>query len=187
MSDDRTTPAPQPDHDGRELGHWQTRYLDPESQKLIRWEGWYLGCFLGSVLILIPLAFIFLRKPLIGLPENDIESLYLYLLAILGGVLGGTLFSIKWLYHSVAKNKWNIDRRLWRLFTPLISGALSVSVVAMIRSGLLVIMDTQVLNKRSLVYSLAFLVGYFSDSALAKLSEIAFSLFGSKGKFGDNG
>eukprot|EP01032_Pedospumella_encystans_P000293 gene293-331_t len=32
------------------------------------------------------------------------------------GCVGGTTFSIKWLIHSVAKLKWHLDRRYWRMF-----------------------------------------------------------------------
>src|SRR3546814_6990402 len=34
------------------------------------------------------------------------------------GVLGGTLFGLKYLYKVVARGWWNEDRELWRFFSP---------------------------------------------------------------------
>jgi hypothetical protein len=100
-------------------------------------------------------------------------------------MLGGTLFAIKWLYHVVAKELWNLDRRLWRLFTPHISGGLAFAVIALVSSGILRMFDAEALSRNSVVVGLGFLVGYFSDSAVAKLTEISEALFGTsrtKGK-----
>jgi hypothetical protein len=93
-------------------------------------------------------------------------------------MLGGTLFAIMWLYHVVAREMWNLDRRLWRLFTPHISGGLVFAVIALISSGIMRIFDSRATSSHSVVVELAFLVGYFSDSAVAKLTEIADRLFG---------
>jgi hypothetical protein len=98
--------------------------------------------------------------------------------AWLGGTLGGTLFSIKWFYHSVAKNIWNADRIFWRLFTPHVSGALGAVFVTLCASGMLVVFDKKAFSSVWICFGLAFLVGYFSDHAVAKLSEVAQTLFG---------
>lgn len=45
------------------------------------------------------------------------------------GGLGGTVFSIKWLIHSVAKRKWHLDRRYWRLFVPLLCRQLKQELI----------------------------------------------------------
>ena len=96
----------------------------------------------------------------------------------MGGTLGGTLFAIKWLYHVVARELWNMDRRLWRLFTPHISGGLAFAVTVLISSGIMRIFDAHATASHSVVVAVAFLVGYFSDSAVAKLTDIADTLFG---------
>lgn len=106
------------------------------------------------------------------------QVLVKYSFSWLGGTLGGTLFAIKWLYHSVAKWKWNEDRKLWRYFTPPISGALAFIVVLLISSGVLKIFDQNAMRSPSLSLAIGFMVGYFSDSAIAKLSEVAQTLFG---------
>jgi hypothetical protein len=92
--------------------------------------------------------------------------------------MGGVLFDLKWLYHTVARGLWNQDRRLWRVFTPHISGGLSCFFLALVASGVLRIFDTKATDALSLVIGLGFLVGYFSDSAIAKLTEVAETLFG---------
>jgi hypothetical protein len=79
---------------------------------------------------------------------------------------------------TVARGLWHLDRRLWRIFTPHISGGLSFFVLTLISSGALRIFDSKATNSPALVVGLGFLVGYFSDSAIAKLTEVAETLFG---------
>jgi hypothetical protein len=105
-------------------------------------------------------------------------------IAWLSGLLGGTMFSIKWLYHSVAKQIWNLDRRLWRLFTPLVSATLGVAFVLLISSGLFGVFNPDMVEVPVAVAVIGFLVGYFSDTALAKLAEIAETLFGETKRIG---
>ncbi len=71
-----------------------------------------------------------------------------------------------------------MDRRLWRFFTPHISGGLAFAVVALISSGLVRVFDPHAIESSALVLGVAFLVGYFSDSTAAKLAEIADTIFG---------
>jgi hypothetical protein len=119
-----------------------------------------------------------LPRVCITISDQKYRPILKYGLAWLGGTLGGTLFDAKWLYHSVAKKLWHLDRRLWRLFTPHISGGLAFAVIALVSSGLFRIFDHTATNSNALVVGLSFLVGYFSDSAIAKLTEIAETLFG---------
>jgi hypothetical protein len=115
---------------------------------------------------------------LLKVPNETYEAILTYVLAWLGGVLGGTLFAIKWLYHVVARKYWHLDRRLWRLFTPHLSGGLAFAFITLISSGILRVFDRNASQSRALVVAVSFLVGYFSDSAVAKLSEIAKTIFG---------
>ena len=100
------------------------------------------------------------------------------LFAWLGGILGGTLYAIKWLYHVVAKNLWNSDRRLWRLFTPHVSGGLATVFIILLGSGLVTIVDPDAMASIWVCFGMSFLIGYFSDNATAKLTEVAETLFG---------
>jgi hypothetical protein len=99
-------------------------------------------------------------------------------LAWCGGVLGGTLLGVKWLYHVVARKFWHLDRRLWRLFTPHISGALAFVVVGLLSSKAVGLFDRQAIESRPFIIGTAFIVGYFSDNALASLAEIAEKFLG---------
>ena len=163
--------------DGRALRDWESKYPEPAIKAIWR-EAAYLGLLLFVVPIGIVALWLDLPKTALHLSDAKYQPLLKYGVAWLSGVLGGTLFDLKWLYHSVARQLWNIDRRLWRIFTPHISGGLAFAVTALVSSGLLSVFDKKAADNLSLVVGSSFLVGYFSDSAIAKLSEIAETLFG---------
>jgi hypothetical protein len=164
--------------DNRELGDWRSKYNDPEARHGIRVEAIYLGL----LLLLMPVAMLVLwlgyPKNWLHLTDDKYAILLRYGLAWLAGVLGGTLYDAKWLYHTVARQLWHLDRRIWRLFTPHISGGLAFVVISLVASGLLKIFDSHAVESNAMVVGVGFLVGYFSDSAIAKLAEIAETLFG---------
>jgi len=93
------------------------------------------------------------------------------------GCVGGTTFSLKWLVHAVAKGKWHLDRRPWRLIVPLIGGVYACVVLTLLDAGMV---GHSADNARPLAVSaaLAFLVGYFSDGVSGLLSNIANAVFG---------
>jgi hypothetical protein len=164
--------------DNRKLLEWESRY-PAEARKEIRFEAIYLGILLTATPWFLLASYChaphYLWR-LLDAPSQ--ESVGRYGLAWIGGTLGGTLFAIKWLYHVVARELWNLDRRLWRVFTPHISGGLAFAVIALISSGMMKIFDVKATHSPSVVVGMAFLVGYFSDNAVAKLTEIADTLFG---------
>lgn len=166
-----------PTDDRAELD-WQTRYADPAAQHEIRVEAIYLAVLLVAVPILMLVIWIGYPKALLRISAPVYEPVRKYGLAWLGGTLGGILFDLKWLYHSVARGFWNLDRRLWRFFTPHISGGLAFAVVALVASGGIRVFDSRATDSHALVVGTGFLVGYFSDSAIAKLNDIAETLFG---------
>lgn len=180
MSETKSDPgfAPSDPTDGRACGIWDARY-PPAAKKQIRLEAAYLALHLAVVLVAVFVVTILADEyaGLLDTSKNTIRWPQL-LFAYLGGVLGGTLNSMKWLYHSVAKNIWNLDRRLWRFFTPHLSGGLAFASVILLGSGLLVIIDRETMLSVWVSFGVGFLVGFFSDSATAKLSEIARTLFG---------
>ena len=71
-----------------------------------------------------------------------------------------------------------MDRRPWRGLAPLVSGVLGVVFVWMIDSELLSIFNGNSIERTPVILTVGFLVGYFSDRALAKMSEVATVLFG---------
>jgi hypothetical protein len=170
--------APADPTDGRELGDWRSRYDDPFARRVFWFEAAYLAALLITVPILVLVLWLGRPKAWLRVSDQTYKPVLKYGVAWLSGVLGGTLFDVKWLYHSVARQTWHLDRRLWRLFTPHLSGGLAFVVVALISSGMLRVFDRQALESMSMVLGIGFMVGYFSDSAVAKLSEIAETLFG---------
>ena len=174
--------APANPTDNREPLDWKSKYPVEAWGCIVR-EGAYLAILLASVPALTLLSWTEAPKHWLGLTDQKYGPVLKYSLAWLGGMLGGTMFSLKWLYHSVARQIWHLDRRPWRIFTPHISGGLAFAVVTLVSSGVLRIFDRAATNSKPLVVGLSFLVGYFSDSAIAKLTEIAETLFGaSRGK-----
>jgi hypothetical protein len=161
--------------DGRRAGEWRTRY--PDARLHIYGEAIYLAIHLFAVLGLIVVCWLG-KIPQLGQSADRSLRLSRYIYAWLAGTLGGTMFSIKWLYHSVARYYWNQDRRLWRLFTPHLSGALALMFLVTARSGLLNTVNLSAYNSPSAIIASSFLVGYFSDSAIGKLKDIAETLFG---------
>jgi hypothetical protein len=168
--------APADPTDGRPAGSWRTRYEDA-AQPFIRKEAIYVG----FLLFIIPTLIICIHQNLFGL-LNIPSSVKKYSYAWIGGSLGGTLFTTKWLYHSVARDLWNQDRFLWRIFTPHISGALAFSFILLISSGIINLFSPTAMDKNNAVFGVSFLIGYFSDSAIAKLTEIANTIFGATQK-----
>lgn len=173
--------------DGKEKGQWKSCY-PPEARKWIRIETCYL-----LLLTLLSMAGIFyiLTQPYIVLepsPKNDStasETVHAscavlgIIEALLAGTIGGCCFGIKCMYHFVAKQMWHEDRRLWRLLSPPLSGILSVFMAFLVASGLMQIFDKQFLECHLRVIAFSFLVGYFSDKALAKMADVADTVFGS--------
>jgi len=94
------------------------------------------------------------------------------------GCVGGVTFSMKWLIHSVAKGKWHIDRRFWRLMVPIIGGVYACVVMTLFGAGLFAAQPTEQSAAMPTTAALAFLVGYFSDGVSGLLSNVANAVFG---------
>jgi hypothetical protein len=168
--------APHNPTDGREKGDWKSRY-PAEAHAKIRTEGIYLAIvFIACPILLFSIFTDFFSSWTV---DHTVKK---YAYGWLGGTFGGAIFGIKWLYHSVAKNLWNIDRRLWRIYTPHLSGGFAFAFIVLISSGIFNIFSPEAVEKPSTVFGLGFLVGYFSDSAVGKLTEVANTIFGATEK-----
>jgi hypothetical protein len=176
--------APEDLTDGRQPGDWQSKYR-PEAWKFIRQEAIYLVAFMAVALVTMLL--VWLRRPqiLLHLSGRDTHIFSRYAFAGLSGVLGGVLFAMKWLYHTVAKRTWHMDRRLWRYLTPLISGGLAFFTVAIVQS--VAAFDPAIVSTNARTTAFGFLIGFFSDNALAKLAEVAETLLGRTRRAPDHG
>jgi len=164
--------------DGRGIGEWKSKY-PPEARIGIRIDALIAGGIFAFTLLAI---FATWRGTMFSWLAQDCATcspatFYRYTYFTLGGLLGGSLFGIKYLYKVVARNRWSIDRRLWRIFSPLVSGGLALVIAVLTDSGILGLTTKQTGGASFL--SLGFISGYFADSALAKMQEIAETIFGS--------
>lgn len=179
--DDITDFAPADYTDGRYPLEWETKY-PKEALKKIKVEGIYVATvfviFMVGIFVVLFFPGVFAAENIGGRNNHWIGCICGWL----GGTVGGTLFTIKWLYHSVAKRLWHEDRRLWRFFTPHVSGAIAFFTILLMASGLLKIFNAELIDEPFAVLGVAFLIGYFSDKALAKLAETADTLFGATKK-----
>jgi hypothetical protein len=100
----------------------------------------------------------------------------------LGGFCGGCSASLKWLYHTVAKQRWHRDRIIWRLVVPVLSAVLSTFSGLLIFSGIVPILSKSPLSNPAGAAAFGFLVGFFSDNVLAGLQRFALSTFGTVDK-----
>jgi hypothetical protein len=173
--------APNEPTDERGLGEWTTRY-PVEARNAIRFEAIFVSvCLLlalvGTLAIAIEsVSFVF------PIRHASWAALSPYLFSYMGGLLGGTLFTMKWLYHTVAKQIWNRDRRLWRIFTPFLSGGASLAVILLCASGALPFFGPQLVRTNVGALGLSIVLGYFSDRAFSALERFAEGGFGMTAK-----
>lgn len=163
--------------DGRDKGKWESRYCN-EAKKEIRIEA-----FLVGFVFICTLVFLFLTwngwlfsSLTDGCNTCSHKTFNKYAYFFLGGLLGGVMFAVKYLYKVVSHGYWHLDRRLWRIFSPFLSGGLALALGAMLDSGILGL--TTKTNSGSGYLSVGFIAGYFADSALAKMQEVADTVFG---------
>lgn len=145
---------------------------EKEQATFIKHEKIYLLVILGVTCIIAIILGVQYKCHIIENAFALSPTVFSYCFAWVGGMIGGISFTTKWLYRTVARGYWHEERRLWRIFTPWISGVLAVVFV--------VIMSCYTTGE---VYSIpescgiGFLVGYFSDTAIGKLSDIANVIF----------
>jgi hypothetical protein len=168
--------APADPLDSRSKWDWKSKY-PAEANRWILLETFYLMFLIYVVAVLF---FLFWR----GYPGRwfhvapaDYLVWRRYAFAWLSGVWGGCLFSAKWLYHSVAKGEWHLDRRIWRYMTPHLSGGIAFGLFAVLSSGLFPLVDAASLRSLAATVAVGFIGGYFSDQAAAALAGFAARLF----------
>lgn len=165
-------------YDGKKPGEWNTVYCKT-SWSYITVEALYVSVLLFSSFVLCYKTWNGqLNSSYLNLSLEKYNTLTLFIYCFSAGIIGGTLFAIKWLYHCVARKKWHIDRILWRIFTPWISGVFALVMYILMKSGLFSAFDASAISNSYIAFSIGFLVGYFSDSAMSKFREIADTLFG---------
>lgn len=164
--------APNTPTDGRPKGDWKSRYQDQDARRAIIVESVFVWSFLLVALTLIVGVALQTQLHYIPLAGQVTNVLAPYFFAFLGGFLGGTLFSMKWLYHTVAKGIWNRDRRLWRIFTPLLSAGAALTIILLCASGILPFFGPDLVRSHAGALGLSIVFGYFSDRAFSALGNV---------------
>ena len=166
-------------NDGRQTGRYPSRY--PTATRVQQFvEALYL------VILMLAVAAICLytlnggAATLLGLPPAAMgeKAFPMFAFVAAGGLLGGVLFGMKFLYHAVAKGIWNQDRLLWRVLSPLLSLGLAVAAGALLDSGIAGL--TFKSDSHTTHFAVGFIVGYFADKAIRKMADIADTVFGMK-------
>lgn len=183
-SEDKQSVSPGPEDeilndDERKFLYWQTRYPDLLARRLIFRESCYtVAVVLFALLGLYGTWHGWLPMFLSGdCVQCDPYALRRYMFLAFSGLLGGSLFALKYLYKVVARGYWNQDRAIWRYTSPLLSVGLAVAAGALTSAGLFGFATSPDSSSASFV-SLGFIVGYFADSASRKMQEVAETLFG---------
>jgi hypothetical protein len=169
--------APADYSDGRVAGEWATQY-PRDATKAMYIEAAYLVFLLAISIFLMVAIWLGTPQRWLEMPPSSATTLTRYSVAFLSGTVGGALISIKWLYHTIPKKLWHQDRRWWRYLMPIVAGGLGFAFVVIAHSRLFGVFDPGLVHSTARASAVALLVGLFSDSAMAKLTEIAESLFG---------
>lgn len=170
--------APGTPTDGRPRFDFESRY-NRKAWKQIGVEGFYLLVIFAVSAVVLVLYGPKSSSPNAGLwTREEWLSARPYLLAFFGGALGGTLFALKWLYHSVAKGLWNRDRILWRLFTPILGGGAAVTLVVLSSSGVVPLFGPALAKSPAGSVGISLITGFFSDRAFSLFENTTQSIFG---------
>jgi hypothetical protein len=163
--------------DGRNKFDWQTRYKSSNTSAWhqIAVEATYTVSAAFIALTLIFMVWRGLIPKWAGWNHAEAQSFRIYGFYAASGLLGGTVFCLKYLYRVVARGYWHEDRRLWRFISPLISMFVAFAIGALIQSKMI---SFSVQSRAPGIVGTGFLLGYFGDQAVAKLHEIANVLFG---------
>lgn len=164
--------------DGRKPYDWESRY-PIEAQQKMKFDAGYIA----TVLIISIIALVMLLRGCLwtayvensNLDEERLLTFESLLIYFFSGLLGGTVYGMKYFYRVVARGFWSLDRRYWRIFSPWISACIALVVGCMMTSGFITSVETQ-----SILASICigFVAGYFADDAVSKMSEVAKALFG---------
>lgn len=171
------------DTDNRDFWEPASKYK-PEYIRAQRAEAWYMLSILALVLIgffAVGVGAVDRLLIWMSLGETAVTFARRYEWLALGGILGGVVYSSKWLYHAIAKGLWHEDRKVWRYLSPWISLGTTIGVGALFIAGFMrAPVDPSGANSTSAstYIGLGFLIGYFSDMFLAKMKEVTQVLFG---------
>lgn len=162
--------------DERVQGDWKSRYTDERTKKIQKCEAVYLIFMVVVSFCFLFLNYVDLVSVWLGVPNGKQLCFSRMFTCTMAGLLGGTIFDMKWFYKSVAHGFWNIDRIYWRIFTPIISLSFAFCLACIFNENIIIHGDG------FSAATLGFLAGYFSDEAVGKMAEVAKVLFNTNNK-----
>lgn len=171
--------------DGREHGNWQSRYTCRAwAQVVVEFLLLVFYLFTANYFLLdaiIEKTAGLSRAGFIYCSIFDIHILVesaKWIALALAGFIGGAVFDLKWLYHSVARGTWNTDRWLWRIIVPFNSAMVSLFTGFLVASEAIPFLKSESFENVYALLGFGFLFGYFSDNILAALQNLAKQTFG---------
>lgn len=173
------TPYSNDPTDGREKHSWKSKYPE-EAKTEIRCEAVYLAVMFVLSFVLILCVWNGLHEAMISaMSPERLQVFRKYAFYSVAGMLGGSVFGIKFFYRVVARGYWHQDRRIWRVMSPFLGMGLAFVVGSMLECG---VIHFEKLSSTPGIVSIGFLVGYCADTASAKMIDIANAIFGLKEK-----
>ena len=156
--------------DEREQGEWKTRY-EEKAIKMQIIEAIYLFLLVVISFTLMLLNFNGILCDILNIPEESKLVFCRMFYCVASGLLGGSIFDIKWFYKSISHGYWNADRMYWRFFTPIISLSFAFCLACIFEDNIIKF------GSGFSASTIGFLAGYFSDEAVGKMAEVAKVLF----------
>ena len=164
--------------DGRKPYEWKSKY-PKEARDEMLWEAIYIGIVLALSLLGLYLNSCGVFSCHLKEDPTRAAAFEGIILYFFSGLMGGTIFGIKYFYRVVARGYWTQDRKYWRIFSPWISACVSLVVGCMVVSGYV---NAAQNPSTAAGLCVGFIAGYFADEAVGKMSEVATALFGSSNK-----
>lgn len=163
--------------DERDKYQWKSGWCE-DSKAKIRNEAIWMAClfFFSLFLILSTWTGLSFEVLKFNCTECNKEAFNKYAYMFIGGLLGGVIFGLKYLYKVVARGRWHEDRRLWRVFSPWLSAGVAIAIGTLFDSGIVGLSFTN--DSNSGYFATGFVTGYFADRAIAKMQEVAETMFG---------
>lgn len=113
---------------------------------------------------------------------EDKISIAIYVLCF--GALGGTLYASRYVVYSVRHRKYDTERLLWQILTPIHSAILAGIGVLFLHGGVIVIIAASTPAEPQytwFVMGFSFFIGFASELFVKRLIMAAESFFGERG------
>ena len=128
----------EPFTDGRKKGEWKSRYPDTSAKVFHVSEALYLLVLYIASFALFILNYKGFIVDFLNISPDKVVICTRMFYCCIAGLLGGTVFTTKWFYRSIARGYWNIDRIYWRFFTPLISLVFAFALGCILKENILI-------------------------------------------------